>query len=66
MSGSVTVAYLGFPAPGGKLSFDAPAQPVCGECMITLSLPRSGACNLATLIVPLCSPRGCCVVLVVS
>ena len=21
----------------------------CGECMITLSLPRSGACNLAIL-----------------
>jgi len=37
----------------------------CGECMITLSLTRSGACNLAIL-VPLCSPRGCCVVLAVS
>jgi len=33
--------------------------------MITLSLPRSGACNLAIL-VPLCSPHGCCVVLAVS
>ena len=39
---------------------------LCGECMITLSLPRSGACNLAILIVHLCSPRGCCVVLAVS
>jgi len=24
------VAYLGFPAPGGKLSFGAPTQPVHG------------------------------------
>jgi len=38
----------------------------CGECMITLSLPRSDACNLAILNCALCSPRGCCVVLVVS
>jgi len=27
----VTVAYLGFPAPGGKLSFGAPTQPVHGS-----------------------------------
>jgi len=26
-----TVAYLGFPAPGGKLSFGAPTQPVHGS-----------------------------------
>jgi len=34
--------------------------------MITLSLSRSGARNLAILIVPLCLPRDCCVVLAVS
>jgi len=34
--------------------------------MITLSLPRSDACNLAILNCALCSPHGCCVVLAVS
>jgi len=29
-----------------KLSF---SKQYCGECMIALSLPRSGACNLAIL-----------------
>ena len=31
----------------------------CGECMITLPLPRSGACNLAILIncAPVFAPR---------
>jgi len=30
----------------------------CGECMITLSLPRSGACNLAILnCAPVFAPR---------
>ena len=33
-------------------------KPVCGECMITLSLPRSGACNLAILnCAPVFAPR---------
>jgi len=27
----MAVAYLGFPAPGGKLSFGAPTQPVHGS-----------------------------------
>ena len=30
-------------------TFDQCSPAVCGECMITLSLPRSGACNLAIL-----------------
>ena len=59
----------------GQLSLEAPmtyfmtsklSGEDCGECIFTLSLPRSGPCNLAILIVPLCSPRGCCVVLAVS
>ena len=34
------------------------SQYPCGECMITLSLPRSGACNLAILnCAPVFAPR---------
>ena len=49
-----------------KFQKDEVPRQHCGECMITLSLPRSGACHLA---IPNCvpvSPRGCCVVLAVS
>jgi len=45
------VPSLTFVVPNSKLSGED-----CGECMITLSLPRRVACNLAFLIVPLCSP----------
>jgi len=37
----------------------------CGECMIALSLSRSGALQSFDCAL-VCSPRGCCVVLAVS
>ena len=53
-----TIVWWDFAKLNFPLSISTDLMHACGECMITLSLPRSGACNLAILnCAPVFAPR---------